>query len=207
MKACKYKTKMIKVDNKLIKKYHLGLCSPQEEEAVSKWLESSEFNEELILESNVDHKQVMWQNISKDLNLTGTKVVPLYKKVIKYASVACLIMGVFFAGRYSTTDIPIYEITKVQQSTLLVYGGNGTYAKIPGDNFSLQFDGQLKLYNGSSSIKTVKVGNASYTLEPFKSYVLMGDIEKSSLIASLGFESMDEYGGLKGDFSVKVITV
>ena len=53
----------------------------------------------------------------------------------------------------------------------------------------------------------MKVGNASYTLEPFKSYVLMGDIEKSSLIASLGFESMDEYGGLKGDFSVKVITV
>jgi hypothetical protein len=195
----------MKVDSKLLEKYYNGFCTKTEQEIVEKWLASDTFdtNETLNLpkkESKIAHKQKMWQNISKVMDKPEVKVVPLFKKLTKYAAVACFATTIFFAGRYSTTINTAAE----PQGNLLVYGGNGTHAKIPGNEFSLQFDGQLKLFNGSKEIKTVTVGNKTYTLEPMKTYFLMGDNQKSSLIAGLYFGEED-LAELKGDFGIKIL--
>ena len=73
------------------------------------------------------------------------------------------------------------------------------YLYYPKINLSL-----LKLFNGSKEIKTVTVGNKTYTLEPMKTYFLMGDNQKSSLIAGLYFGEED-LAELKGDFGIKIL--
>ena len=200
----------MKITKELLQKYASGQCTIEEKQELHNWLDQNEtitegFNEEEIsLELNR-----RWLAISRKLNFSEeSKVIPLYKKFIPYAAAACFVVAVFFAGRYSVLSNNIAVETNTQESSnLLVYGGNGTCAKVPGDVFSLHFDGQLKLYNGSSSIKTVKVGDVTYSLKPLQTYILMGNNQKSSLIASVGFEDEQSFGGLKGDFSVSVITV
>tara|TARA_R110002050_G_scaffold268550_1_gene410687 strand:+ start:31417 stop:32016 length:600 start_codon:yes stop_codon:yes gene_type:complete len=197
----------MKVDHKLLEKYYNGFCSKEEKNAVESWLASNTFDDSEFIdlpkgESKMTHKQKMWQDISQVVNKPVVKVIPLFKELTKYAAVACIIAAVFFAGRYSTTTNMAIE----PQNNLLVYGGNGTHAKIPGNEFSLQFDGQLKLFNGSKDIKKVTVGNKIYTLEPMKTYFLMGNNQKSSLVAGLDFE-IEERGlaQLKGDFGIKIL--
>ncbi|MEH6657352.1 hypothetical protein [Leeuwenhoekiella marinoflava] len=204
----------MKVDGKLLEKYYKGHCTKAEQKAVEKWLASDTFDDNQVLElpeseSKEAHKQKIWKNISQVIDKPAVKVVPLFKKLIRYAAVACVTATIFFVGRYSAIENtpPIALQTNAQGSNnLLVYGGNGTYAKIPGDAFSLQFDGQLKLYNGSEEVKTVTVGDKTYTLEPKQTYILMGDNEKSSLIAGLYFELEDVgLAKLKGDFGIRVL--
>jgi len=200
----------MRVDSELLQKYHAGLCTPEEEKTVESWLASGEYLESLDLTETekTAHKEHMWQQIIGATKHTQVKVIPLYKKIIQYAAAACFIIAVFFAGRISTFDsTPIVSKTSQnEQANFLVYGGNGAYAKIPGDEFNVQFDGQLKLFNGSTSDKTIIVGTTSYTLEPQQTYILMGNKQESSLIANIDFGvERGLYHDLKGDFSIKVL--
>ncbi|MDO5968261.1 hypothetical protein Q4Q35_00435 [Flavivirga aquimarina] len=207
----------MKVDNTLLEKYYNGFCSKVEQDIVEKWLASNKFDNSNPLdlptgESKEAHKKKIWQDISQSLPSTTVKIIPLYKKLTRYAAAACFIMGVFFAGRYSkinNTTIVAQEIAAKQKShDLLVYGGNKAYAKIQGDTFNLQFDGRLKLYNSSTSVKTIKVSNVTYTLEPRQTYYLLGNNNKSTLIANnVRYDSAPEiFSVLKGDFSIKAYT-
>ncbi|RAV30320.1 hypothetical protein [Sinomicrobium soli] len=133
----------------------------------------------------------------------------MYKKLTHYAVAACVTAVIFFAGRYSAienTPLSAQQTITQASNNLLVYGGNGAYAKIQGNTFSLQFDGQLKLYNGSEEIKIVTVGNKTYTLEPMQGYILMGDNEKSTLITGLDLKlERVGFAKLKGDFGIRVL--
>ncbi|MEM0940800.1 MAG: hypothetical protein AAGI25_13555 [Bacteroidota bacterium] len=64
---------------------------------------------------------------------------------------------------------------------ILIYGGNGTKGNLPGDNFKIQFDATVKLYNNGLSNKTVIVGDTSFVLESHKFYYLIGDITAPEL--------------------------
>lgn len=200
----------MKITTELLKKYASNTCSTQERQAVERWLTDTAAEVPQITDDQWEQADALMRiDIGKHLSFHKKPVVPLYKKWIRYAAVACVAAAVFFAGRYSATEntsLIAQQTTAQESNNLLVYGGNGAYAKIPGNKFSLQFDGRLKLYNGSKEIKTVTVGDKTYTLEPMQSYILMGDNEKSSLIADLDFK-LERVGlaKLKGDFGIRVL--
>ncbi|WP_438712048.1 hypothetical protein ACSTS3_06170 [Aquimarina muelleri] len=192
----------MKVTPKLIEKYLLKDCSEQEIKIVEQWIASNEQEQSTISNSNLEKMESeIWNSLYKNELQNTTKVIPLYKKAMRYAAVACVAGLIFFAGRFST----ITNTTIDPQNNLLVYGGNGTHAKIPGNEFSLQFDGQLKLFNGSKAIKTVIAGNKTYTLEPMQTYFLMGNNQNSSLISSINFVEEESLAQLKGNFGIKIL--
>ncbi len=200
----------MKITAELLKKYATNTCSAQERQAVESWLKDTASEVPQITDEQWEKADALMRaDIGKQISRYTNPVVPMYKKWMRYASAACVATLIFFAGRYSANEntslLPQQSSTQASNN-LLVYGGNGAYAKIPGNAFSLQFDGKLRLYNGSKEVKTISVGNKKYTLEPMHSYMLIGNNKESSLIAGLDYKF--EAVGLdkpKGDFGIRVL--
>jgi hypothetical protein len=202
---------IMRITEELLKSYSTDKCTSEEIKAVELWLSSEKYTiPDLSTSELAEVKSRTWSRLSPLLQEKETPVIPLYKTLSRYVAAACIVITVFFAGRYSSDNTIAMntDTVSLQSNNLLVYGGNGACAKLQGNAFSLEFDGQLKLYNGSASVKKVKVGNVTYTLQPRQSYFLMGNNQKSSLIAGLDFEmeqGSGSFGELKGDFGIKVI--
>ncbi|MEM0941317.1 MAG: hypothetical protein AAF600_12075 [Bacteroidota bacterium] len=194
----------MQITKKLPSKYALNQFNPAEKEVVESWLKKTDDTDTTPFRTDfVKAKPRMWRNINLKKQ---TKIIPLYKKLTRYAAAACILMAVFIVGRYATTaENTVYA--KEQAGNLIVYGSNGTYAKIPGNTFSLQFDGQLKLHSGSSTAKTTKVGDATYILAPGKTYYLIRNHQHSSLIPARVYgNEMIADAQINGDFSITNIT-
>ncbi|MEM0940424.1 MAG: hypothetical protein AAGI25_11660 [Bacteroidota bacterium] len=178
----------MEINKELLRRYADGECTNAEKKRVEDWLSerdviSGEFDElEIQREFNV-----RWTAIESLMERDGgAKVIPLYKKLTRYAAVVCITVAIFVAGRYSTTpeiNELVSQESTIEEQVLVIYGGDGGYGKIPGDSFKLSFDGQLKLYNASNNIKTISVGQMTYILQPKKTYYLYGNVESSSMIA------------------------
>ncbi len=97
---------MAKVNKELIEKYHLGLCSPEEEQRVENWLLEEGIDEKsLAFEAGEEHLlgEQMWKEIAADLSLTEQEpeTIPLqhfFSPLIKKAIAASLIAGLLGAG-------------------------------------------------------------------------------------------------------------
>ncbi|MFH7010385.1 hypothetical protein ACHRV5_00850 [Flavobacterium sp. FlaQc-52] len=196
----------MKITPQILEKYAQGKCSETEVKLVEQWLDNPQ-DEEAVQNEHLftnTQQQRVWRKLHKTIFSKKGLI-----SISRYAAAACFVGAVFFAGRQSAmaNSAKLAQEIKIQEANnLFVYGGNGAYAKIPGNEFSLQFDGQLKLYNGSREIKTVKSGDKIHTLQPMKTYILMGNKQKTTLITGLDAEM--EQGGLghlKGDFSIKVL--
>lgn len=200
----------MKITTELLKKYASNTCSPKERQAVEHWLKDTAAEVPQVSDDQWERADgLMRIDIWKHVSSRKRPVVLSYKKWIRYAAAACVAAVIFFAGHYSATEnisIIAQQTASKDSDNLLVYGGNRAYAKLQGHDFSLQFDGQLRLYNASKEIKKVTVGTKTYTLQPMQSYVLTGDNEKSSLMADIDFKL--ETVGLdktKGDFGIRVL--
>lgn len=96
----------MKVNKELIEKYHLGLCSLEEEEAVQNWLLDDEPDMEPFLlteEQKQQHKQEMWASISEVLPAQEpeTKVIALsdyFTPFVKKSIAASLVFGLLGSG-------------------------------------------------------------------------------------------------------------
>ncbi|GAA3627355.1 hypothetical protein [Flavivirga jejuensis] len=199
----------MKITKELLKKYNQGKCTDAEKKEIELWLLVEDDHMTLSEEEFGDSIQNIKQKLHTTLfeHQSKSKVLPLYRTVMRYTAVACFIIAVFFAGRFSTTsNTSMAEaITEQQSNNLFVYGGDETHVKITGDVFSLQFNGSLKLNNDSKSKKTIKVGDNTYILIPKQTYYLMGNNHKSTLIAdNTPHRSVPKiFSMLKGDFSIE----
>lgn len=199
----------MKVTKELIQKYWEDRCTPKEKEVIEHWLAAkARESTDLDLATMDRSEDRVWdrfnENIIPDYR-KPTKVIPLYKKVARYAAAACLAAMFFGAGYFvdKETSDQVVQNEQKKDRGLRIYGENGAYAKIPGDAFKLSFEGQLRLHNGSNSLKTVIVGEMIHILEPGKSYYLNGSVDGSSMLAINSKSDMDRY--LKGDFRLAVI--
>ncbi|MGD1895065.1 MAG: hypothetical protein ACFB15_31285 [Cyclobacteriaceae bacterium] len=217
----------MKISEELILRYYSGECSEEERQFVEKWLESSEdepskYSDEFIsqikeetwdkiLSEKINREQIR-SEVSQELptvkgqKLTtkkDEKVVPMYKRIIRYAAVACLFIGTFFLGYIASPNAQADTIETSQQLTdvLHVYGGNDTYAKMDAARYRIKFEGTLSLYNGSQTPQQIVCGEQEFTLEPHRAYRLRGSDRK----AYLAYESSDVYDDhitLSGGFSI-----
>lgn len=194
------------VTKELIEKYHLGLCSPEEKKLVEDWLDSAVHQIDLTPEKDDDKiRQQIWQTLTPIISGDDqAQVVPLYKKLTKYAAVASIVLAVFFAGRLSVNMGYAHPVVdKTPKDHLFIFGGNGARGNLPGQAFKVQFDGRLKLYNGALTSKCIKVGNQEFVLEPYQTYYLSGSVEKPILLNSKQLPGNDfDLMSLKGDFSI-----
>ncbi|MEM9673247.1 MAG: hypothetical protein ACFB15_20265 [Cyclobacteriaceae bacterium] len=195
----------MKVTAELIKKYHLGRCSPEEALAVEQWLNSSLKQEESLLADNEleGMETNVWRSLSPFLDGEPTKVVPLHKRVLRYAAVACLIIGAFFIGYFAA--LPSAQANTVKKDSrltdvLYIYGGEGAYGIMNRDRYQVRFEGTLRLHNSAHAPKHIVCGEQEFTLEPHKTYILSGSDQNAHLTDERRLQ--DTYNAqLKGGFS------
>lgn len=202
----------MEVNKDLLQRYVDGQCSEEEKRLVEEWLEAQDLIrgsfDQVRLQKEI---KLRWTAIEHHMDKEeGAKIIPLYKKVLRYAAVACAVVAIFIAGRYSNNFQPEETLTAMQrfnQSGILhVRGGNGTEGKINGSSFDISLDGDLQLYNSSAHLMRVHCGNQVYELQPNKTYFLMGNKESSSLLSGKTLGSSEAFDfELKGDFIVREI--
>jgi len=203
---------MKRVDGKLLEKYYTGRCTPEERKRVEAWLESGEAHETPDLPENVkmSHKAQMWHNIMGEIDIAqpAAKTIPIYKKVIRYAAAACVAITLIGTGYFYgiNNDITVISaFTAEVPGQLHISTGADKTAKIDGDQFRIQFEGFLQLYNASNSKMSITAGGKSYVLKPSKVYYLTGSHKKSLFIedAKLPLDLRYRFDRIKnGNYSI-----
>ncbi|MEM6841822.1 MAG: hypothetical protein AAF632_06325 [Bacteroidota bacterium] len=199
----------MKVTAELIRKYHLGQCSPEEAVAVERWLRSESEEDSVLAEEELDKMaDNVWQSVSSRLDTGSAPAVPLYKKLTRYAAAACIIIGVFVAGLLTgfTYAEPLADtINNAEHLTdqLHIYGGDGAYGQIGGSRYRIEFEGVIKLENNSRKPKQVVCGEQEFTLQPQRTYFLSGSNQRARITDnSYSPNPPDFQNELAGGFSI-----
>ncbi|MEM6735321.1 MAG: hypothetical protein AAGC64_12065 [Bacteroidota bacterium] len=191
----------MKITHELLQKYARGQCNLVEEAAIEAWLQSEESESSDLSSVEIANMQTrMMKNFEQRQT---TKVIPLYKKFARFAAAAAVILMAFGAGYFVDKGHSEQIVRKEvkEDDGIIIYGANGVSGRIPGESFKLNFDGQLKLFNPSNSIKTVVVGLVTYILKPQKDYYIYGNIDNSSILVG-NFEKPIR---LEGHFGISVV--
>ncbi|MEM6737295.1 MAG: hypothetical protein AAGC64_12685 [Bacteroidota bacterium] len=185
-----------RITPELLKRYYSDGCTQEEKRLVEQWIELEDEEDSMNEISASAHDMIQkgaWEKIQQKVQLNqivdeGSKVIPLYKKLTRYAAAACLAMAIFAAGRYSSNSQSKDPLTATQRldkkGYLTVFGGNGAQGKIQGETFDISLNGELKLFNSSAYTMSVHCGERVYEIEPKRTYYLSGNEERSSLISS-----------------------
>ncbi len=138
----------MKITPELLKRYTSGQCTEEERRLVENWLPGKEdMTADLSEEEVTAETEWMWRIISKDI--AGPKTVPLYKKLTRYAAVACVAFLVFISSFLGVNKVDSFE-----QLAVLV-------------NCSPPFQKNIAhLVNNSDKPQTYKVGGLLCTLLP-----------------------------------------
>lgn len=200
----------MKITKELLNKHSKGLCTEDERKAVEAWFEMDETSETglRMFTGKEVNKERIWSRVLQDLPLMRTqsgtyKIIPLYRSVVRYAAAVSILLITFFGGRFSASSAKATEIIeKSPKNMLYIYGGNGAEAYVPGQEYKIKFDGQVKLLNGSLMEKTINVGNQTFTLGSNGTYYLSGSTASPTLLSSEILPNHISEQTLKGDFSI-----
>jgi hypothetical protein len=90
----------MKITKNNLKKFNTASCSQEETSRINNWLLSNkDEHTNLPLEELSDIKLDMWNSITDSTSAAKKhKVIPLYKKVMRYTAVACVVVSVVFMG-------------------------------------------------------------------------------------------------------------
>ena len=203
----------MKITKELLKRHGLGLCTEAEKKAVEEWFEQHEYPSMHVstVRRPRANRERIWSRLAQDrpqldkrMSLEKAKNLVFLNSAMKYAAAACFVIGIFFFGRISVTNVNATEIIdKPPKNLLYVYGENGSYAQIDGERYDIQFDGKLKLHNGSDKPKVILSGTKEFELEPFKTYLLNGS-HNDPKIANKEWDDK-HFKDLKGNFSIRII--
>lgn len=169
---------MKQINKKLLQKYFNGTCTKDEAKLVEAWLASKEYNEPLEMEENTKehNKKLIWDEISSSMDVgdsaqdDSAPVIPLYKKLTRYAVAACVttlvLVGYFYQNRTdkSSSINPIGKIDSKDLYYLTSY--HGETEKITAYQCELELDGAIRMYNDSEEFKMVICASKKFMLHP-----------------------------------------
>ncbi|MEM6526142.1 MAG: hypothetical protein AAF693_20265 [Bacteroidota bacterium] len=183
---------MMKITKELLKRHGMGLCTTEEKKAVEEWFDRLEgpMMSTRSFQEIEENKKETWNKLSKMVpELDGhvatdrLKSIPLYYKVTRYVAAACIIFIAFFGGRYSTGTVNANPAPKDPTADhIYIFGAKGAVGNLPGNQFMIEFDGAIKLYNNSISPKNIIVGDTSFMITSRKDFYLVGSTENPELI-------------------------
>lgn len=182
----------MKVTRELLKRYGLGLCTAQERKEIEKWFDTLDdpssrlgkslrptFDDELIW-SKMSEKR---PQLSKTLNFKRATNLVVFSDVMRYAAAACFVLVVFFAGRFSVGTAQASPPSKDPTADhLFIFGASGAVGNLPGENYTIEFDGALRLYNNSIKPKKIYVGDTTFMISSKSNHYLIGDTQNPELI-------------------------
>ncbi|MEM6815132.1 MAG: hypothetical protein AAF600_12235 [Bacteroidota bacterium] len=203
----------MKITKELIKRHGLGLSTQEERKAIEEWferLDDSSTGPKASIDRDENRKQI-WFKIAQAIpefsrypgHGPNTSVIPLHRRVVRYTAAACILLLTFFGGRFSANTANASTVVdKTPKDMLYIYGGNRAEACLPGQEYKIKFDGQIKLFNDSFMEKTINVGGKAFTLRSYSTYYLSGSVKNPTLLKGQTTHNDPFENGLKGDFLI-----
>ena len=202
----------MKVTKELLKRYGLGLCSEEEKKTIEEWIDTLD-DPSMRLSTNIRptvNKERLWNKIARQRpevkeRMSSAKVrnIILFQNALRYAAAACFVIAVFFVGRLSvTTTYAKPNISRPGSGHLYIYGMNGASTHLPGEVFSVGFEGTIKLYNASANPKIIKIGDREFGLLGFQTYYVSGTQVEPEVQQIKGPQDPVVYSNASGDYSI-----
>ena len=158
----------MKITKNNLKKFNTASCSQEETSRINNWLLSNkDEHTNLTLEELSDIKLDMWTSITDSTSAAKKhKVIPLYKKVMRYVAVACLVLGLvsiseveLFKTSFMSTKMALANTT--ESSTQIETAGMN-FTLIPNSKVNVEtnlittksrveFCGNMKIKNNTDS--------------------------------------------------------
>ncbi|QDH81337.1 hypothetical protein FKX85_20810 [Echinicola soli] len=168
----------MKITPELFEKYLAGQCSRKEEPLVEQWLNND--SQELppvskALTSTMSAS--IWNRLDKNKKSRSTQDISLHQRIIRYAAVACFVLGSFYLGYLVKPETPpnSYQQVMAQAIDEMLYLSSSpeSIKKISADKCELVFYGVVRIYNNSHVPKQVVCEGKTLTVSPGKvSYYL-----------------------------------
>lgn len=201
----------MKITKELLQRHSLGICSEAERKAVEEWFNSKEDTDTglAMVEDEEINEDRVWSKLgqlSPELQSFDTpgNIIPLYRSLARYAAAACIIFLAFFGGRFSAGTAKASPAPEDPTADhLFIFGYKDTVGNLPGNNFNIEFDGSLRLYNNAMTPKRINVGDTSFTLTSKRDHYLIGDTQNPELIVqNRNEDSFQKPVSLEGYFSI-----
>ena len=198
----------MKITPELVNRYHSNRCTVQEAEAVQAWLLSGEIEDSLPEPEQADAwLELTWTKIAAKIDLSlakeETPVVPFYKKLIRYASAACVLLAILMGGYFFLQQDKKPLANKEKADALLVSTAGYKPVSITDNSCKIKFKGHLQLTNNSSEIKTIVCEDKTmktFQLQPGESYYLEALNGTPCLVNQK--EMWEEYPYNRGSFTI-----
>ncbi|MEM0940990.1 MAG: hypothetical protein AAGI25_14560 [Bacteroidota bacterium] len=185
----------MEINKELLRRYSIGLCSPEEKEAVDTWLRSEEdapFNLTVKQDAEFDlEEEKIWFKVSQEVPMLKrgsvskkSKIIPLYQRITSYTVAACLALLIFAGGilisdQFDSSDTRASEVVnnleaqKFAKDLLYVTSNNSKPKKVSLENCEINFEGVIRLYSTSSSANEIICNGQQIKIEPGKAYFLL----------------------------------
>ncbi|MEM8506879.1 MAG: hypothetical protein AAF717_03575 [Bacteroidota bacterium] len=195
----------MKITNELLKKYAEGRCTDEEKAHIEKWMTSATTaDEEVFVKEFEPHKESTWRSILVKVTEKHPETLSIFRTFIKVSAAASILFAAFLGGRVSANIGTSNSIkSKGYQEHLYIFGGNGAKGSLPGNRFTIEFDGTLRLFNSSQKEQTIVVGDSTFLLAPGTNYFLKGGTQEANLYTpSSPFQDIIPDESTTGDFSL-----
>ena len=173
----------MKISNELLRKYIRGECNPNEKKAVENWMESSEVQGNLAEEQLATSIDSIREKLFSEIFAKSSRgrIIPLYKKVLKYTVAASIVLAVYMAGallpnpfKKETVSVKIVEVGYPEPApALYVSTFEGKAEKIIAKEYNINFEGLIRIYSDSDETQTVICNGKRIELEPRMAYFLL----------------------------------
>ncbi|MEM9858241.1 MAG: FecR domain-containing protein [Bacteroidota bacterium] len=139
----------MEINRELISKYLRGQCSESESQHIKAWLESEEGEKAFPRESKLAQiESEMWKNISGDMDNNETAIIPLYKRVVRYAAAVIILCAVGFSVYYFSSSELLKSETRVAElyQTVKTQRGEKRTVTLPdGSTIRMNYETEVKV--------------------------------------------------------------
>lgn len=182
----------MKIDHKLIEKYHLGKCSPAEKNLVEEWLLDDSLESEHLSISTTKRAKLetdIWAVLSSHVDQSEvTKIVPSKKYNFKYIGIAAsmvflLCFGFYQFSKDAENTAAIFDnrtsagLKYINQNSYNIILGKNARAEINTDTGEFKTSGNMMFIpkkdfafsvSGTDKKKELKQGETYFVLQPKK---------------------------------------
>ena len=185
----------MKITPDLLKKYAAGDCTEAERLKVEQWLLKNEDLSTSLPKQKLDtEKTQVWQNLSANISEGNkTKVIPLYKKVTRYAVAVILFLSVgacvYLYLNYFDLDRAVDPVASQDYQNIVTQRGQKRTINLPdGSSIRLNYESLLKVprkFTGSE--RTVFLtGHAHFDIikDPGRPFIIHTENSKTRVLGT-----------------------
>ncbi|MEM9389048.1 MAG: FecR domain-containing protein [Bacteroidota bacterium] len=183
----------MKITPELLERYELGKCTPEEQRFVEEWLDDAGYTpDDVSIEFSKGMSDTVWKNVSAKIGVSKEgKVIPLHRRITRYAAALTLLGALSFSVYYLASSDLIFsesQVTDVYQIVQTKRGEKRTVTLPDGSTIRMNYETEIKVpekFEGDKRIVYL-TGHAHFdvTRNPEKPFIIYTEDTKTQVLGT-----------------------